>query len=325
MRMVLTMITVGVLALGTVAVTAELELVRDEGYHHHALASWDSNWAVARGRDVEIWSTEDLSGPRRTLKGHRSEITALEVSPNGRWLAVGESGGGRISIWDLSSGQRLSWSPPGSDGPMEYLVGHQFTVWALAFCPEGELLASGAYDNEIRLWDVATGMEVGVLRGHRSWIRSVDFSPQGNVLASSSCDGTIRLWDVDTLREMHSPIEAGVNAYSVEFSPDGMLLATVTNPGETLVYETDGWSERWTYALPRRSATYVVSFSPDGSTVVTGEHGGRVQLRGTRTGNVLEEMEGHSGDVWGAAFLADGEYLVTTDTNGEMRLWRLER
>ncbi len=325
MRKALCVVALSVLLLAGTAAGANLELVREADYHHHALATWGSSWAVGRGEAIEIWNLDNLGGPRRTLRGHESEVTALAVSPDGRWLAVGESGGGRISVWDMDSGQRLSWSLPGSNEPVEYLVGHQFTVWALAFCPEGELLASGAYDNEIRMWDVATGMEVGILRGHRSWIRSLDFSPQGNILASSSCDGTIRLWDVDTLREIHSPIEAGVNAYSVEFSPDGMLLATVTNPGETLVYETDGWSQRWSYALPRRSATYVVGFSPDASLAVTGGYGGRVQLRNARTGNLLEELEGHSGAVWGAAFLAAGEYLVTTDTNGEMRLWRLDR
>ncbi|MFO8034409.1 MAG: WD40 repeat domain-containing protein [Candidatus Bipolaricaulota bacterium] len=325
MRTVLSLITVGLLALGCVAMGADVELVRDEDYHHHALTTWGSSWAVARGNDVEIWSLEHLGGPRRTLRGHESEVSVLEASPDGKWLAVGEDGGGRISVWELDRGQRLTWTPPGADGPVEYLAGHQYTVWALAFCPQGELLASGAYDNQIRLWDISTGMEVGVLREHRSWIRSLDFSPNGSILASSSCDGTIRLWDVDSLREVHSPIEAGLNAYSVSFSPDGALLATVTNPGETLVYETEGWSEQWSYALPQRSATFVVSFSPDGSLVATGGRGGRVELRDARTGNLVQELEGHSAAVWGAAFLADGNHLVTTDTDGEMRVWRLDR
>ncbi len=311
--------------LGWSAAGAESEVSRAGAYHEHALAAWQDGWAVARGNSVEIWSLRNLSAPRRTLSGYASDVTSLAATHDGRLLAVGEKSGGRISVWDLQTGREVTWTSPTSGEPVDQLIGHQFTVWALSFSPDGKILASGAYDRIIRLWDVDSGMEIGVLADHRGWIRSLSFSPDGRVLASSSCDGTVRLWDVASLREVHPPLRAGVNAYSVQFSPDGELLVAATNPGETKAYRAGQWTELWTYTPPRPTATYVVAVSPDSSVIATGGAHGALQLRDSRTGQLLEELEGHSEGVWGAVFVDNGDRLVSTDIAGEMRVWRLDQ
>src|SRR5207249_4171780 len=71
-------------------------------------------------------------------------------------------------------------------------------VLSIALSPDGKLLASGEgfTDSVIRLWDVASGVEIGHLEGHRAGVGRLLFWPDGKTLASGSFDQTIRLWDV---------------------------------------------------------------------------------------------------------------------------------
>ena len=123
-------------------------------------------------------------------------------------------------------------------------IGHTRSIESAVFSPDGKTVVSGAGDNTVKLWNIATGRELFTLHGHENWVKSVAFSPDGKTILSASVDHTLKLWDAATGREIPIfpgrrllPVPGhtkGVN--SAAFSPDGKTI--VSGSGDS--YEIDG-------------------------------------------------------------------------------------
>jgi hypothetical protein len=146
-------------------------------------------------------------------------------SPDGETLAIGISNAIRISSSASLEQQRE-------------LAGNSGRVSALAWSPDGTILASSSSDeNSIHLWSPATGKRIRTLEGHTGWMRSLAFSPDGKLLASGSTDLTVRIWDIATGRSLytlkgHTDLVGGV-----AFSPDGASLASGSRDGSVLLWD----------------------------------------------------------------------------------------
>jgi WD40 repeat protein len=95
-------------------------------------------------------------------------------------------------------------------------------VRSVAFSPDGARIASGSFDDTIKLWDVASGRLLHTFQGHSNYVESVAFSLDGARLASASWDGTIKLWDAASGALLATLFAC--EGKGVGFTPDGLFF-----------------------------------------------------------------------------------------------------
>src|SRR3990167_7613569 len=91
-------------------------------------------------------------------------------------------------LWDVETQQARS-----------VLQGHSNYVFCVSFNPMGNIIASGSFDESIKLWDVRSGSScISTLPAHSDPVCSIDWNKDGTLLASASYDGNLRLWSPDS-------------------------------------------------------------------------------------------------------------------------------
>ena len=261
-----------------------------------------------------------------TLGQKPSPIFSLDVSGDGRWLAVGEYEGGGLSLWDLQTHREVAAPPAG-----ESLV-------RVAFSPCAPLLAyslesaseAGAANYRVRLWDLEARASVAELVLNRR-CRGLAFSGDGQILITCSAgpEGQIALWDVPAgrLRVAHSaPQDDAGNGTAFALAPDLNLAAYRGEGGKTLkVINPQTGELRWSFAT---SGDHLITFavSADGTRLASssGNVETFIRLWDAPSGRELGRLEGHRAYVIGLQFWPDGRTLGSASADQTLRLWDVE-
>ncbi|WP_433937440.1 pentapeptide repeat-containing protein [Sorangium cellulosum] len=192
-------------------------------------------------------------------------------------------------------------------------------VLAVAFSPDGMLLATGHYEGTVRIWDAVTGAALRVLQGHEGWVQSVAWSADGRTLASGSSDKTVRLWQGSTGKAIGVLMGHEGPVLSVAWSADGVTLASGSEDQTVRLWQ--GSTGKALGVL--RGHEYVVfsvAWSAGGVMLASGS-GYTVRLWDGSTGQPLGVLMGHEGPVLSVAWSADGRILASGSEDRTVRLW----
>jgi WD40 repeat protein len=297
---------------------------------------------------------------------HSGDVGSVAVTPNGKLLAAADTDA--VRLWDLQaataplvlSGQDVFTGPiafsadggvlAGTKGTRvvlwnvvtkthhPFILQHAGSISALAFSPDGAVVAAGDTAKTIRLWDTKTGKERFRLDGHNADVSGVVFVPGTQLLISAGYDATVHFWDTATGKKIKELAKSEYDecAYRLAVSSDGKLLAIA---GKQRVWGGDGRAalrvveiatgkERFQATMQYRHV-HAVAFAPDGKTVAGGVRpmGGAafnpIHLWDTATGKPLGRLRGHWGGVTNVSFKPDGKTVISSGYDGAIRIWNL--
>jgi WD40 repeat protein/uncharacterized caspase-like protein len=330
--------------------------------------------AQANGQ-IHLWQLDDFS--HHSLAGHRGEVLSVQFSPEeeaagqGGPMLASASADETVRLWHPDPAAQLSpsgiyavaaqpaqggrgrisarFAAAGWDGTVTLwqtgtpattiavFTGPQTPIEALAFSPDGAMLAAAGSDPEIWLWRVADGAMLAKLEHESERITALAFHPDGGLLAAAGNDPRLQLWSLDStptgIQATPTPVPTNHTdtITSLSFSPDGQGLMTGSYDRTVQLWHLTASSPptltRLDTLTGHTAAIATVQFSPDGQQLATGSWDNTIQLwqlqgRGQQVRATLgHTLTGHTGGVTSVAFSPDSRGLLSGGADGQLTLW----
>jgi len=257
---------------------------------------------------------------RGVVKGHADWVTSVATTAESPDTFLSASRDKTILVWSGSRDADVNQYAT----PKRSLRGHGHFVQDVVISSDGQFALSGAWDGNLRLWDINTGTTTRRFMGHTKDVLSVAFSADNRQIVSGSRDKTIKLWN--TLGECKYTIEEGGHTEwvsCVRFSPNTQNPIIISAGWDKLVKV---WSltncKLKTNLIGHTGYLNTATVSPDGSLCASGGKDGTARLWDLNEGKHLYSLE--AGDIINSLIFSPNRYWLCAATDTSIKIWDLE-
>jgi WD40 repeat protein len=240
----------------------------------------------------DIFHTVIVNGP----------VDNITFSRNGEFFAISDSND-VVHVWKISTRKEVS------------RIKSPIYITNMVFSPDGNLLATGSYDNMIRVWDAQSGNLILSLPNSGNIF---DFSPDGKLLGIGGFDNNINIWNIPDNYWSITMLN-DVKIARLIFSPDGKFLATNgDNDKSVRIWNVSTGQEM--VRLFQDGTITTLTFDSSGKLLATGGNDKIVRVWDISNGEEIARLL-HDGSITTLAFSSDGKLLATGSQDKTARVW----
>jgi WD40 repeat protein/serine/threonine protein kinase len=207
------------------------------GWVNNIAFSPDGLYLASASEDntVRIW---DLEGREVSVMEHPAPAWGLAFHPDSNILTtspwdnnldtLNQTGEGDVEGEVIPDQRVVSWNLKTGEQIMN-LETHSSEVRDVAYSPEGDRLAAGAWDGTVTIWDAVTGGQLITFEAFNHTVFRLAFKPDGSQIATIG--ESIKIWDTNTGDRLLTLEDHNNVIYDVAYSPDGRNLATASMDG----------------------------------------------------------------------------------------------
>ncbi|MYF98831.1 hypothetical protein F4212_06790 [Candidatus Poribacteria bacterium] len=263
---------------------------------------WDPN----TGREKQV--------SKNVINLHKPFIYSTALSQYGFMIATGDKEG-TIRVLDSLSNTNI-----------HTFEAHQAIITSLSFNTDGNILASGSWNDSIRLWDIVEGKQKLSIDGTIA-MHNLTFNPTGDLLASSGPSGptyNIYLWDINTGEKWKELKGHTGHVLDIAFSSDLRTVASAAMDGTVRIWEVVSGQQKHIFPFHYGNFT-CFGISPDDKTVIAPTHNQTVCLWDIKSGQLVKTVgkESHH-TVAEIAFNPTANVMATGSHGKFINVWNRE-
>ncbi|HWP30508.1 MAG TPA: WD40 repeat domain-containing protein [Fimbriimonadales bacterium] len=202
------------------------------------------------------------------------------------------------------------------------LPGNPFPCPAVAWSPRGDLVAAGAENGSIHVWNVNTG-NVFTLRGHIRGIQSLAFHPSGLQIVSTGHDDVVRIWDLKKRKTVVTILGKGINLYNAKFDAMGKRVFCATLARGIAIYKPNG--QLLKYWKAREEGVNDVDANRPFTLAADAGRDSRIGIWDLKQGKRISYLSGHGDWVVNVKISPNGKYIASSSSDGKVILWDLKK